>query len=77
MMGHFAKKHVPQFKAEECVEYELILEMETVDILNLLLGRDEPPPELQGSKVLKQLTDYCRGGAVNSMDLLNKGNQSV
>lgn len=75
MLGNFAKKYVPGFTAEECTEYEEILEMETVDILNLLLQRDEPPTELVDSPVLKKLIDYCQGGAVIGMDLLNKGNQ--
>ena len=75
MLGNFAKLYVPDFSAEECKEYEHILEMETVDIFNLILGRDEPPPELVDSAVLAQLKDYCEGGAVIGMDLLNKGNQ--
>merc|ERR1719276_182430 len=40
MLGNFAKEHVPHFTLAECQEYELILEMETVDIFNLLLDRD-------------------------------------
>ena len=75
MLGTFAKEHVPQFSDAECKEYEQILEMETVDIFNLLLERDDAPAELQNSGVLQQLRNYCRGGAVMAMDLLNKGNQ--
>jgi len=75
MLGNFAKEHVADFSAEECKEYEHILEMETVDIFNLLLERDPPPEELKDSQVLQQLRDYCRGGAIMSMDLLHKGNQ--
>ena len=39
---------------DECKEYEMILEMETVDIFNLILERDPPPPELEERSVCEK-----------------------
>jgi succinate dehydrogenase flavin-adding protein (antitoxin of CptAB toxin-antitoxin module) len=47
-MGAFATQHLHSLSAEELVAYERILGRETLDLYNLILGKDAPPPELEG-----------------------------
>ena len=43
LLGSFATKYVPEFTAAELVDYELILNQETLDIYNFIIGRDPLP----------------------------------
>ena len=47
-MGAFATKHLASLSAAELETYEKILGRETLDLYNLILGKEAPPPELQG-----------------------------
>ena len=46
-MGAFATQHLAGLSASELAAYEQILGRETLDIYNLILGKDAPPAELQ------------------------------
>ena len=58
MLGTFATEHVSSLTKEECDEYEDILNRETIDIFNLITGKDPAPPELD-TPMMARLRDFC------------------
>jgi succinate dehydrogenase assembly factor 2 len=59
LLGSWAAEHVPGLTTAELDEYEALLNQETIDIFQIVNGQQEPPPELQGSKILAQLQAYA------------------
>jgi len=66
LLGNFAKKYVMDMTAIELDEYEKILSQETIDIFNLVTGKDICPPELQ-SDTLKKLQVYCETNEMRTL----------
>lgn len=48
LMGSWAAKHLAALPDAQLVEYERLLNRETIDIYNYITGKDAPPPELLG-----------------------------
>lgn len=67
-MGSWAEKELPQLKDEELQAYERILNLETLDLFNMLMGHKEVPEELKGDKLLKSLLDYATSSPLGKAD---------
>lgn len=61
LLGSWAAEHVMTLSEAQLDEYELLLNQETIDIFNIVNGAMAPPPELEGSQILKQVQDYANG----------------
>lgn len=51
-MGAFAEAKLASLSEAELAQYERLLNRETLDIYNLITGKDAVPPELEGSVIL-------------------------
>jgi len=49
LMGSFADAHLGAYGAAELAAYEAILNRETLDLYNIVTGKDACPPELAGA----------------------------
>ena len=58
MLGRFAEAHVMEMSNEELDAYEQILSQETIDIFNIISGKEAGPDELQG-KTLEKVKQFC------------------
>ena len=68
MMGSWAAAHIDKLSLEELKEYERILNMETVDLYNMVLGREEVPEEMKGT-VLADLVKYLNSNPVGKASI--------
>ena len=58
MLGRFAERHVMEMSNEELDAYEQILSQETIDIFNIISGKEDGPEELQG-ETLEKVKQFC------------------
>ena len=58
LLGNWAQEEVPKLDADELADFEYLLELETTEIHDVILGSVEPPPALQNSKVLRDIIEY-------------------
>eukprot|EP00937_MAST-01D_sp_MAST-1D-sp2_P004675 g4675.t1 len=58
LMGTFAEQHVWGFSEAQLVEYEAILNEETIDIFNFITNKEPVPEELK-SGVMELVQDWC------------------
>ena len=68
LLGKFAERHVMEMGAEALDEYEVILSQETIDIFNLVTGKDEPSQVSRPSRVV-YIFVYCPGYMFNQIKL--------
>ncbi len=66
-MGAWAEAHLNDLSEHELVEYEAILNRETLDLYNYATGKDVPPPEITG-KVMKSIQDFCASSPLGRAD---------
>ena len=60
LMGSWATQHVPSLTSDELRQYEAIIECETLDIYNLVVGRLELSEELSyANPVLEKIRKYA------------------
>lgn len=59
LLGSWATENVPTLSDAQLDEYERILNLETIDIFNLISGRLEPAPQLEG-EVLHRLQEHAK-----------------
>ena len=64
LMGSWAHQYVPTLNAQELDEYDELLKVETVDVFNYIIGKDEPPAHLKNLSVMKKLQHYAKNGGV-------------
>ncbi len=53
LMGSFAKKHVPDFSAEELRVYEDLLQENDPNLYNWIIGKDNPPANIDNAMFQK------------------------
>eukprot|EP00929_Paragymnodinium_shiwhaense_P108136 TRINITY_DN74457_c0_g1_i1.p1 TRINITY_DN74457_c0_g1~~TRINITY_DN74457_c0_g1_i1.p1 ORF type:complete len:219 (-),score=29.21 TRINITY_DN74457_c0_g1_i1:273-929(-) len=58
LMGTFATKYVPGMNLEQMEAYERILSLETLDLYNVVTGKDPPPPDADPA-MMKWLREYA------------------
>ena len=58
MLGRFAERHVMEMSDEELDAYEQILSQETIDIFNIISGKEAGPEELQ-VETLEKVKRFC------------------
>jgi antitoxin CptB len=59
----FTEAHLAGFSPDEADEFERILDLHDQDILSWVMGRSEPPTEVQGPLLEKFLAFARNGGA--------------
>ena len=59
LMGSWAQENVPHLSKEELDEYEVVLNVETIDVYNYISGKDELPSHLKDLSVMKKLQGYA------------------
>ena len=59
LLGTWAVENVAKLTEDECDQYEVILNCETIDIFNFITGKDPVPPSLDNS-VMDRLQEFCR-----------------
>ena len=59
LMGSWACENVPKLSKKELDEYEIILNVETIDVYNYISGKDQLPEHLAGLSVMKKLQNYA------------------
>ena len=64
LMGSWATQFVPTLNAQELDDYDELLKIETVDIFNYIIGKDDPPAHLKDLSVMKKLQHYSKNGGV-------------
>jgi succinate dehydrogenase flavin-adding protein (antitoxin of CptAB toxin-antitoxin module) len=67
LMGAFATQHLSSLTAPELATYEKILGRETLDLYNLILGKEAPPPELEGP-VLERIKAFVQTSPLGRAD---------
>ena len=68
LLGTWAVDNVDSLTAQECDEYEDILNCETIDIFNFITGKD-PIPDWLDTPTMKRLQDYCDSSPIGTMPL--------
>ena len=65
MMGNWAMEHVDKLTAEQCKELQSILNEETLDLVNILLKReDHDVPENLNNSVMRLLVEWRDQGNI-------------
>lgn len=59
LMGSWATENVPKLSSKELDEYEIVLNVETIDVYNYISGKDALPEHLAGLSVMKKLQGYA------------------
>jgi succinate dehydrogenase assembly factor 2 len=67
LMGAFADAHLGAMGEAELREYERLLNRETLDVYNMVTGKDAPPPELSGP-VLEQVKAFVATSPLGKAD---------
>jgi len=67
LLGSWADDNIDGMTLEECAQYEVILNMETLDIYNMISGQDEVPPEM-ATPVMEKLQKYCQSKPLGEAD---------
>jgi succinate dehydrogenase flavin-adding protein (antitoxin of CptAB toxin-antitoxin module) len=77
-MGAFATKHLHSLSQAELEMYEQILGRETLDLYNIILGKERGPDELQGPLLerIKAFVQSCPLGKGPSDYAKQKSNYS-
>ena len=57
LLGSFAKKHVPDFTAEELEQYDELLKENDPNLYNWITGKEEAPTNVQ-SDVFERLKNH-------------------
>uniref|UniRef100_A0A7S2R8F6 FAD assembly factor SdhE n=1 Tax=Rhizochromulina marina TaxID=1034831 RepID=A0A7S2R8F6_9STRA len=65
LMGTWAVEHVPSLSSEELDQYEALLNRETIDIFNIVTGKDVPPPEVE-SPLLKKIQAWANTSPIGT-----------
>jgi succinate dehydrogenase flavin-adding protein (antitoxin of CptAB toxin-antitoxin module) len=65
MLGSWAVKHIPSLTEEECAQYEHVLNLETIDLFNMLMGHGPVPPQADNA-ICKQILEYVSKNPVSS-----------
>merc|ERR1712032_1061861 len=64
LLGNWAREQVPRLNAPELADFEYLLELETTEIHDLILGSVDPPPALEHSQVLEEIIAYGKNRPV-------------
>jgi succinate dehydrogenase assembly factor 2 len=67
LMGAFADEHLGAMGGAELREYERLLNRETLDLYNMVTGKEEAPPELRG-RVLERVKAYVATSPLGRAD---------
>ncbi len=67
LLGKWAADNVLHLSSNEMDKYETLLNCETLDILNYVTGKDEPPEDVK-SNVLDQLKAFAKDGGAGPLD---------
>jgi succinate dehydrogenase flavin-adding protein (antitoxin of CptAB toxin-antitoxin module) len=59
LMGSWATQYVPTLSKEELDEYEVVLNLETIDAYNFISGKDTLPDHVKDLSVMKKLQLYA------------------
>ncbi|CAK4712921.1 hypothetical protein LEN26_007818 [Aphanomyces euteiches] len=59
LLGRWASENVMSLTPDELKQYEDVLNLETIDIFNLISGKDSVPEELN-TPVMKRIQAFCR-----------------
>ena len=59
LMGSWATQFVPTLSNDELDEYEIVLNLETIDAYNYISGKDVLPDHVKNLSVMKQLQRYA------------------
>ena len=59
LMGSWATENVPTLTPSELDEYEIVLNVETIDVYNYISGKDALPEHLKDLSVMKKLQGYA------------------
>ena len=63
LLGSWASEYVMTLNEEQLVQYEAILNQETLDIYNFIIERDDVPPELE-TEVMQMLRKFAQESGV-------------
>ncbi len=66
LLGSWAVQNVPYLTSEELDQFELLLNVETIDIYNFISGKDTLPEHLTNLSVMKKLQEYALTGNMAS-----------
>ena len=67
LMGAFADAHLPGMGEAELREYERLLNRETLDVYNMVTGKEDAPPELRGA-VLERVKAFVASSPLGRAD---------
>ena len=68
LMGSWAVQNVPHLSTKELDEYEIVLNVETIDVYNFISGKDKLPDHLADLTVMKKLQGYALTRNMSSPD---------
>jgi succinate dehydrogenase assembly factor 2 len=67
LMGTWADKFLPGMKEEDLHEYERILNAETIDLYNIVTGKQEAPAELDGP-IMREIVKWAKNSPLGKAD---------